>query len=300
MRGLTELALLAAVCTACWVRTPAGLLAGDLWAWAHGREGQDLLARFSTALPTAMDEALRSAVEERGAEPGSAMPPGWSPALGLAVRARLGEQAAHTLRGLPMDDPAATLERWALGDEAVERATRRAEAAGEREPWTLAAHRRYLPAGAAARAGQAVEEVLALATVLDLDWPVDDGARLTSPFGWREHPVLHRPAFHEGIDLAVPEGTPVFAAGAGKVARARSDAVNGQHVILAHGHGVTTAYCHGAALHAAAGLAVERGALIMDAGNTGRSTGPHLHFGLRIDGKAVDPALLRPSGRAPD
>jgi murein DD-endopeptidase MepM/ murein hydrolase activator NlpD len=182
----------------------------------------------------------------------------------------------------------------------VERAVRRAEAAGEPEPWTLAAHRRYLPAGAAARAGQAVVEVMALATVLDLAWPVDEGARVSSPFGWRQHPVLHRPVFHEGIDLAVPGGSPVFAAGAGTVARARSDAINGQHLVLTHGHGVTSAYCHGERLHVGPGAEVARGALIMDSGNTGRSTGPHLHFGLRVDGKAVDPALLLPpSGHLP-
>ncbi|MFH1468060.1 MAG: M23 family metallopeptidase [Pseudomonadota bacterium] len=294
MRGFIELGLLAAVCTACWVRTPAGILAGDLVAWARGVPGHDVLAAFSTEVPGRVDEAIKEAVTQRQDAPARALPPGWSPALDLAVRTHLGEAAAVELQALPMDHPEVALERWALGDEVVERAIRRAEAAGEAEPGPLAAHRRYLPADAAARAREAVDEVLSLATVLDLGWPVDPTTRVSSPFGWRDHPVLHTRKFHEGIDLAVPVGTPIAAAGDGAVTRARSDAVNGQYVLLSHGRGVTTAYCHGAALHVAKGEAVARGEVVMDSGNTGRSSGPHLHFGLRIDGRAVDPGLFKP------
>lgn len=296
MRGFLELGLLAAVCTACWVRTPAGILAADLVAWARGAPGRDVLAAFSTEVPERVDEAIRQAVAQRQDAPATPLPPGWSPALDLAVRAHLGEQAAAQLILLPMDRPEATLERWALGEDVVERAIRRAAAAGEAEPSSLAAHRRYLPAEAQARAGEAVDEVLALATVLDLGWPVGATIRVTSSFGWRDHPVLHERRFHEGIDLGVPVGTPIAAAGAGTVSRARSDAINGQHLILSHGRGVTTAYCHGSALHVGPGEAVARGEVVMDSGSTGRSSGPHLHFGLRIDGRAVDPALFRPTG----
>jgi hypothetical protein len=123
--------------------------------------------------------------------------------------------------------------------------------------------------------------------------------RVSSPFGWRQHPTLKKRRFHEGIDLATPVGTPVQAAGSGTVTRARADSVNGKYVKLSHGHGVTSAYCHGDAFRVSKGQSVQRGDHVMDSGNTGRSSGPHLHFGLRIDGHSVDPALLRASAWTP-
>jgi murein DD-endopeptidase MepM/ murein hydrolase activator NlpD len=116
---------------------------------------------------------------------------------------------------------------------------------------------------------------------------------VSSGFGPRHHPTLKRAKMHEGVDIALPIGTPVHAAGPARVARAREDAVNGRHVILDHGHRVRTAYCHGDALHVSKGDRVEQGEPILDSGNTGRSTGPHLHFGLRIGGRPVDPAPFR-------
>ena len=65
------------------------------------------------------------------------------------------------------------------------------------------------------------------------------------------------------------------------------------YVILDHGHRVRSAYCHGSALHVEPGATVETGALVMESGNTGRSTGPHLHFGLRIAGRPIDPTPFR-------
>lgn len=98
---------------------------------------------------------------------------------------------------------------------------------------------------------------------------------------------------HEGVDIAVPTGTPVHAAGAGTVTRAREDRVNGRYVRIDHGHDVSTAYCHASTLFATEKQHVERGTSILESGRSGRATGPHLHFGLRIRGHAVDPLAFR-------
>ena len=134
---------------------------------------------------------------------------------------------------------------------------------------------------------------MALATALELGWPVPEDTRVTSAFGWRTHPTLGTRRFHEGVDLAVPEGTSVYATGVGAVARAAEDAVSGLHVVVDHDYGVRSAYCHASALHVEAGEHVEAGDLILASGSTGRSTGPHLHYGLRIGGRPIDPAALR-------
>ena len=188
-----------------------------------------------------------------------------------------------------------------MGVEARSRAIRRATAAGAARPRRYQSHRRFLPDALQRRADTEVAEVLALATVLDLGWPVAPTARITSPFGERVHPVLGTRKRHEGVDIAVPIGTPVHAAGAGRVQRARTGRVSGKYVVIDHGHGVSSNYCHADALHVAAGDQVAAGAHILDSGNTGRSTGPHLHFGLRLHGRAIDPGLFHRSaaGAAP-
>ena len=197
------------------------------------------------------------------------------------------------IRDLDISDPEAAIEVWAVGPELRDRAIDRARAAGASEPERLASHAPYLPSSSAQKAQSAVSDTLSLATVLDLAWPVDPAARISSGFGYRTHPTLKTRKLHEGVDIAIPVGTPVHAAGASRVSRAREDKFNGKHVILDHGHRVTTAYCHGDALRVTQGEQVERGQLILDSGNTGRSSGPHLHFGLRVAGRAVDPGAFR-------
>ena len=211
----------------------------------------------------------------------------------MAAQVHLGPEALEQVTALPVSDPLEALEVWAVGAELRERAIGRARAIGADHPERYAVHRRFLPAEQARRGDEAVSQVLTLVTVLDMDWPVDCGVRVTSPFGWRVHPVTGGRRFHEGVDLAVSVGTPVHAVGAGRVVRAREDGVNGKYVVVDHGFGVTTAYCHGSTLRVSAGQQVTRGQVVMDSGSTGRSTGPHLHFGLRIDGRATDPILFR-------
>lgn len=295
MRGLSRLALVAAVCAAAWTRTPVGSLAENTWALFSGAPTRDLLVHYRWDAPQWMEAGLSRARQAQAVPP----PTGFSPAVWTAVRVHLGEQAANTLRSTPGASPEAALEIRAIGAPLRDRAIRRARAAGARSPERYESHRRYLPRDAVQAADHGVLQVLALATALDLHWPVQIAAPVTSPYGWRLHPVLGTRRFHSGVDLGVPAGTPILAAGPGRVVRAATDAVNGHHVILDHGHGVTTAYCHGQRLLVSTGDTVGGGAPVMESGLSGRSTGPHLHFGLKVRGHSLDPAVFRPAGDAP-
>jgi murein DD-endopeptidase MepM/ murein hydrolase activator NlpD len=114
-----------------------------------------------------------------------------------------------------------------------------------------------------------------------LAWPVS--GPVTSPFGWRWGRM------HEGIDIAVPTGTPVHAAAAGVVIYAGWMDGYGNFVILDHGGGIATAYGHNTSVAVAVGQSVSQGQVIAYAGSTGHSTGPHVHFEVRVNGSAVDP-----------
>jgi murein DD-endopeptidase MepM/ murein hydrolase activator NlpD len=112
-------------------------------------------------------------------------------------------------------------------------------------------------------------------------WPVS--GPVTSPFGWRWGRM------HEGIDIAVPSGTPVHASAAGTVIYASWMDGYGNFVIIDHGGGIATAYGHNTSLAVTVGQHVEQGSLIAYSGSTGHSTGPHVHFEVRVNGAAVDP-----------
>ena len=94
---------------------------------------------------------------------------------------------------------------------------------------------------------------------------------------------------HAGIDIAAPRGTPIYAVSPGVVDAARYNSGYGRIVVLDHGFGIKTRYAHNSSLLVSKGDLVEAGQLIATVGSTGQSTGPHLHFELLIDGKAVDP-----------
>jgi murein DD-endopeptidase len=161
---------------------------------------------------------------------------------------------------------------------------------------TLDALGRHLPApGREALPPAAM--TLTYATAFALGWPLPPTTRVSSPFGPRQHPTLKGTRLHTGVDLPVPEGTLIHASGAGTVVRAGDDAVNGRYVILDHGHGVTTAYLHNSKLLVVTGQHVNAGEPVSESGNTGRSTGPHLHYQLELDGQPVDPLYFR-SGAA--
>jgi murein DD-endopeptidase MepM/ murein hydrolase activator NlpD len=140
-----------------------------------------------------------------------------------------------------------------------------------------------------ARAGQALMNGGAYA----LGWPMPESVHITSPFGYRDHPILGGRRLHAGIDLGTAAGTAVRAAGEGVVRRAGEDRSNGRAIVLDHGGGVVTIYCHNEQLLVHEGERVQRGQIIARSGSTGRSTGPHLHYQLDLAGVPVDPLRYR-------
>jgi murein DD-endopeptidase MepM/ murein hydrolase activator NlpD len=116
-----------------------------------------------------------------------------------------------------------------------------------------------------------------------------EGVTLTSGYGMRIHPVLGGRRAHKGIDLAGPIGTPVYATADGFVAKAEPYSSYGNYIQIEHGGDLETRYAHLSRYAITAGEHVVKGQLIGYVGTTGRSTGPHLHYEVRVAGEAVDP-----------
>lgn len=128
----------------------------------------------------------------------------------------------------------------------------------------------------------------AMAVAVPSRMPVD-GVKLTSGFGMRTHPILRQRKQHNGVDLAAPRGTPVYATADGIVGLARYSRTYGNWVEIEHGSDLETRYAHLQRYTVSAGDEVKKGDLIGYVGSTGRSTGPHLHYEVRVDDVAVNP-----------
>ncbi len=115
--------------------------------------------------------------------------------------------------------------------------------------------------------------------------------RISSPFGRRYHPILKRRIFHNGVDFAAPHGTPIWACKEGKVITAARVGANGNLVVIDHSNNLKSIYAHMQrfASHLKPGTSVRERQVIGYVGSTGRSTGPHLHFGLKKNGRFIDP-----------
>jgi murein DD-endopeptidase MepM/ murein hydrolase activator NlpD len=116
-----------------------------------------------------------------------------------------------------------------------------------------------------------------------------DAAFNSSSFGYRVDPFTGQMAFHEGLDFMAEVGAPIYAAASGIVTQAELTPDYGNIVKIDHGNGLETRYAHASRLDVKVGDRVEKGQLIGAVGNTGRSTGAHLHFEVRLDGVALDP-----------
>lgn len=118
---------------------------------------------------------------------------------------------------------------------------------------------------------------------------------ISSSFGWRRNPVTGRHTLHEGLDFAAPKGTPIHAASGGVVTEARYVSGYGKLVEITHGNGLVTRYAHASSINVKLGDLIEKGQMIARVGSTGRSTGPHLHFEVRMAGHPLDPKLFLPA-----
>ncbi len=118
--------------------------------------------------------------------------------------------------------------------------------------------------------------------------------RVTSPFGYRVHPITKKYGFHNGMDIAAAEGTPIAAAFNGTVDEIGSNSVRGNYIVLSHGENTRTYYLHCSEIVAEKGAVIRAGEIIAKVGQTGWATGPHLHFSVAINGVYYNPAWLMP------
>ncbi|NVO00564.1 MAG: M23 family metallopeptidase [Geobacteraceae bacterium] len=119
-------------------------------------------------------------------------------------------------------------------------------------------------------------------------WPAP--GRISSGFGMREHPKYGGRRLHTGIDITMPNGTPLHATADGVVSFADRSGGNGNIVVIEHGHGMTSVYAHNSKNSVKPGQAVKRGEIIAYSGSTGISTGPHVHYEIWRNGQSVNPA----------
>ncbi|MCQ2522787.1 MAG: peptidoglycan DD-metalloendopeptidase family protein [Lachnospiraceae bacterium] len=120
-------------------------------------------------------------------------------------------------------------------------------------------------------------------------FPCPSYVKVSDEFGWRTDPITGASSYHSGVDLAAPAGSAILAAYDGVVVAATYNWSMGNYVLIDHGDGLYTIYMHSSALYVSAGQSVSKGATIAAVGTTGRSTGNHLHFGVRLNGVYVSP-----------
>ena len=120
-------------------------------------------------------------------------------------------------------------------------------------------------------------------------WPCPGYKRISDDYGNRIHPILGTQQFHNGIDMAAASGTSILAAYDGDVAAAAYSSSMGNYIMVSHGSGLYTIYMHCSALYVSKGQSVSKGQKIAAVGSTGRATGPHLHFSVRLNGSYTSP-----------
>jgi murein DD-endopeptidase len=279
---LVELFLCAVCLWAGWYHTPAGALVRTAGAWLLGTRStaRPLLAYFAagTLVPPRIPPLLAGPV-----------PPAQALTFGAAaVLDASPVEVAPRLRAAAQrlgSDDAALLAVF-CGEDAARYAVDQA-----RSP-ALEDLARALPPRSEGCIGRAAQAAM-LGGAYALGWPLPEWIRITSPFGPREHPLLGGARLHTGVDLGTSVGTPVRAVASGKVRRASSDGINGRILVLDHGRGVVTTYCHNDVLLVRDGQRVDKGQMIARSGRSGRTTGPHLHYQIDLAGEPVDPLRFR-------
>jgi murein DD-endopeptidase MepM/ murein hydrolase activator NlpD len=135
---------------------------------------------------------------------------------------------------------------------------------------------------------QQVEEKQSLLRSTPTIWPTST-TTVTSNFGYRQDPFTHNPSFHSGIDFGANLNDPVYAAADGKIITTGSDSSHGNNIVIQHSSGIRTWYMHLNKINVQVGDHVSKGQTIGLVGNTGRSTGPHLHYEVIKNGTSIDP-----------
>lgn len=142
-----------------------------------------------------------------------------------------------------------------------------------------------------ARLEEDVEERLDYLEAIPNGWPVQ--GRITDKYGWRKNPFNKKKMeFHEGLDIAASYGTPVKAAGGGRVTFVGWKPAYGYTVVIRHGYGYVSQYAHNSKINVKVGQEVKRGDVIARVGSTGRSTGPHVDFRIQYNGAWIDPLKI--------
>ncbi len=118
---------------------------------------------------------------------------------------------------------------------------------------------------------------------------IKDFNRISAGYGWRIHPIYKTRKFHDGMDFTGKTGTPIYATGDGEVKLAKKERGYGKKIVIDHGYGYTTIYAHLHSYNVKRGQKVKRGEVIGTLGNTGISTGPHLHYEVRKNNRTVNP-----------
>lgn len=183
------------------------------------------------------------------------------------------------------------IEALYVGITPVERAVAQAHNSALDSADDVEVHSQFFSAGVRRGPLQGALRVLAHHRLRTLAWPADKRWPVTSSYGMRVHPVLKESRLHNGTDIATPIGAPIYSVHHGVVVRSGRDTVNGNWIKVAHGLGIESTYCHLEEVIALAGGRVARKQSIGRAGATGRVTGPHLHYVLRIAGTTVDAEL---------
>ncbi len=153
------------------------------------------------------------------------------------------------------------------------------------------ARRAAAAAAAAAAANQQYKPVYNAtgAAAGSYSWPCASSTYITSKFGYRIHPIFQTQKYHSGVDIAANSGEPITAAAGGTITIAEYSSSYGNYVVIYHSDGTTTLYAHMSSMAVSAGQTVSKGDVIGYVGSTGNSTGPHLHFEVRVNGSCVDP-----------
>lgn len=326
-RGLLDLTLTTLLLYVMYANTPCGALPVWLLRTAQGRPTPNLLATFR-GHETAADldiprdaSAPRSAGEISEAIVEEAKRSHLSPVLLAALLQTWGgacddrapcrikappflprddltedfvtphgfAQALHTQRTRFDNHMELAIEAMFVHPTRVQGAYAQAVAAGVSRPEDLESHARFYSAHVRRGELQHVIQLLAYVRLHSLIWPIDPKLRISSPFGDRVHPVLGQRRFHNGTDVAAAVGEPVWSAQSGVVRRRGDDSVSGKFVQIDHGFEIETTFCHLSEILVARHEEVVPRKRVGSVGATGRVTGPHLHYILRVGGQPVDP-----------